>query len=61
MPKSINPVSESESHSENFCHPSCYLPEENTPYPLCVGNGSEECKECCLYAKLERYINIYNE
>lgn len=34
-------------------HPDCYTPEQDNPYPLCVGNGSEACKECCLYAKME--------
>ncbi len=29
--------------------PECFTPEENNPYPLCVGNGNEECGKCCLY------------
>ena len=34
-------------------HPDCYTPEQDNPYPLCVGNGSAACKECCLYAEME--------
>jgi len=30
-------------------HPKCYEPEEENPYPLCIGNGSAECNICCLY------------
>jgi hypothetical protein len=30
--------------------PSCFKPEENVVYPLCVGNGSEQCKNCQLWA-----------
>jgi hypothetical protein len=30
-------------------YPECYTPEENNPYPLCIGNGSDECNECCIY------------
>lgn len=29
--------------------PECFTPEDETIYPLCIGNGSEQCKECCLY------------
>ena len=29
--------------------PECFIPEENNPYPLCVGNGSKDCENCCLY------------
>ena len=30
--------------------PRCFTPEENNPYPLCVGRGLEKCENCCLYA-----------
>jgi len=33
--------------------PSCYNPETDNPYPLCVGNGSDACKSCCLYVDLD--------
>ena len=33
--------------------PSCYNPESDNPYPLCVGNGSDACKSCCLYVDLD--------
>jgi hypothetical protein len=29
----------------------CFKPN-NDPYPLCVGNGKEECKTCCLYENM---------
>lgn len=35
--------------------PECFIPEENNPYPLCVGpaNPAEfaenDCAQCCLY------------
>lgn len=29
--------------------PKCFTPEENAIYPLCVGNGSDDCLECCLF------------
>lgn len=29
--------------------PDCYDPEKYNPYPLCVGNRSQDCKSCCLY------------
>lgn len=34
---------------KEYKEPECFTPEENNPYPLCVGNGNERCKECCLY------------
>lgn len=34
-------------------HPDCYTPEQDNPYPLCIGNGSGACGECCLYAEME--------
>lgn len=33
--------------------PSCYNPEKDNPYPLCVGNGTQNCEHCCLYANLD--------
>ena len=33
--------------------PPCYKPEQDNPYPLCVGNGQPECRNCCLYAEME--------
>ena len=33
--------------------PNCYTPETNTPYPLCIGNGSAMCERCSLYACLD--------
>ena len=28
--------------------PKCFIPEENTPYPLCIGGKNEECEICQL-------------
>lgn len=33
--------------------PDCYTPETENPYPLCVGNGTEKCRECCLWTDLQ--------
>jgi hypothetical protein len=33
---------------EEARRPKCYTPN-NDPYPLCKGNGSEDCQFCCLY------------
>ena len=33
--------------------PDCYTPETDNPYPLCVGNDTEKCRECCLWADLQ--------
>lgn len=38
-------------YEDNNCSfiPDCFLPEKDTLYPLCVGNGSEKCVRCyCL-------------
>lgn len=40
-----------QSRREEADRPSCYTPNDN-PYPLCVGNGSEECKYCCIYGNM---------
>jgi hypothetical protein len=29
--------------------PNCFIPEDNAAYPLCTGNGSEECEKCQLW------------
>lgn len=31
----------------------CFIPEENNPYPLCVGKGWKECEECQLRTEYE--------
>lgn len=33
--------------------PDCYTPETDNPYPLCVGNNTEKCRECCLWVDLQ--------
>ena len=33
--------------------PDCYTPETDNPYPLCVGNDTEKCRDCCLWADLQ--------
>lgn len=33
--------------------PECFIPEKDVAYPLCIGNRSEECKQCCLYRDME--------
>lgn len=33
--------------------PACYTPEKDNPYPLCVGQGREECRTCCLYINMD--------
>jgi len=36
--------------------PSCYSPNDGV-YPLCIGNNSEHCNECCLYENMiEEFI-----
>ena len=39
--------------NEYLKKPDCYTPETNNPYPLCVGNGTEKCRECCLWTDLQ--------
>lgn len=34
-------------------HPSCFNPERNNPYLLCVGNAQPECRKCRLCAEME--------
>jgi hypothetical protein len=29
--------------------PECWNPERNVLFPLCIGNGSEACKQCSLF------------
>lgn len=31
----------------------CFMPEHGNAYPLCVGNGAEVCKTCCVYKDME--------
>lgn len=33
--------------------PECYTPEENNPYPLCIGGKLPECVNCQLRADWE--------
>lgn len=33
--------------------PTCYISEQNNPYPLCVGQGLPECEACQLRADWE--------
>lgn len=39
--------------NEYLKKPDCYTPETDNPYPLCVGNDTEKCRECCLWADLQ--------
>lgn len=38
---------------KNNTHPDCFTPEPDNPYPLCIGNGEEQCRQCCLYVDME--------
>lgn len=38
---------------KNNTHPDCFTPEPDNPYPLCIGNGEEKCRQCCLYVDME--------
>lgn len=38
---------------EKYVPPKCYISEENNLYPLCVGRGLTECKDCQLRADWE--------
>jgi hypothetical protein len=35
-----------------YYEPDCFVPNDSA-YPLCKGNGNEECKKCCLYENME--------
>lgn len=37
----------------------CFIPEENNPYPLCIGRGLKECEECQVYVGYDLDINKY--
>ena len=37
--------------NNNFPH--CYIPEKENPYPLCAGNGDDECEQSMIYAELK--------
>lgn len=39
---------EAAQRTGKYHEPHCYNPNNN-PYPLCKGDGSEECQYCCLY------------
>ena len=39
--------------NEYLKKPDCYRPQTDNPYPLCVGNDTEKCRECCLWADLQ--------
>lgn len=41
-------------------NPSCYK-QNNNPYPLCIGNKNDECKNCCLYEDYEKYHDPYEQ
>lgn len=36
-----------------YTQPSCFSPEKDEVYPLCVGRGLEKCKECAIWNKYE--------
>lgn len=38
-----------EAKTPRYGLPACYTPETCNPYPLCVGNGKDQCKSCNLY------------
>ncbi len=38
---------------KKYDRPDCFLPEEYNPYPLCIGQGKQECVECQLRADWE--------
>ena len=38
--------------NEEVKSPDCFVPNDSA-YPLCKGNGNEECKKCCLYENME--------
>ena len=35
----------------------CFVPEQDNPYPLCVGKGAPQCKTCCLYKDMEEPLD----
>lgn len=47
----------------------CFLPEEDNPYPLCVGRNLKKCKDCQMRADwepeepygVERYCKLWRE
>jgi hypothetical protein len=39
-------------------NPICFE-SNNEVYPLCIGRGKEECKDCCVYEDYERYHDPY--
>lgn len=39
---------------QQISKPECYVPEQNNAYPLCEGNGSEDCEDCCVYKDYDK-------
>ena len=50
----------SKNETKEYKEPKCYK-SNNEPYPLCVGNGSEKCHDCCIYENYEDYHPPYND
>lgn len=40
--------------------PACYESNKN-PYPLCVGNKSSECEDCCINENYEKFHDPYEQ
>lgn len=34
--------------------PECYVPEKDNAYPLCEGNGTDSCEDCCVYKDYDK-------
>ena len=34
--------------------PECYVPEKDNAYPLCEGNGTDSCGDCCVYKDYDK-------
>lgn len=34
-------------------NPACFTPQENNPYPLCIGGKDNNCENCCLYVDMK--------
>ena len=43
---------------DQYEDPECYKGNGH-PYPLCVGNGSDECMKCCLCEYMDE--NAYDD
>lgn len=44
-------MTEIEKHREACVY---YTPEEDNPYPLCIGGKLPECEDCCWYTDYTR-------